>query len=402
MCFQLIELYSACHCLYYQRAVDRCASYGRPGHNVEQRAIYVGYACASHADRKIATDDAVTTESIPPSQAHDEPKPDHSDPDDGGDVISCFEEASVFSANTHASTSATDLGDIQVRSLADALFKDLLHDPVLCHLWPQILRLSKSRTRAKVSIERLLRRYAFDLRQHASTQIERDAARLVRWARLDIAQRLTEAHLLENPNEEPAELFHTTGPHVQLEPEEEVDNFYIDVNELAARVKYESARGVLFETETFETFKSNVKTFVRLKKPSFTRKPWYGGAVAYLGRQIHWFIGSYLEPPLPHSTARVRWTCVSASTRLSIPGSLVTLELTRSSIVATRHSTMSTSPTVGVLLSWKSSWRIILPWGQNFPRVWGWRWWTTADLRMGQLKMPIQPKAFIKQSKKCS
>lgn len=51
MCYQLVELYSACRCLYYQHAVDRCASYGRPGHCVEQRTIYVGYACTRHATR---------------------------------------------------------------------------------------------------------------------------------------------------------------------------------------------------------------------------------------------------------------------------------------------------------------------------------------------------------------
>ncbi|KAG7147145.1 hypothetical protein HYQ46_004043 [Verticillium longisporum] len=45
MCYQLVELYSACRCLYYQHAVDRCAGYGRPGHSIQQRTIFVGYAC---------------------------------------------------------------------------------------------------------------------------------------------------------------------------------------------------------------------------------------------------------------------------------------------------------------------------------------------------------------------
>jgi hypothetical protein len=35
MCYQLFELYSACRCLYYQHAVDRCAAYGRPGHGIQ-------------------------------------------------------------------------------------------------------------------------------------------------------------------------------------------------------------------------------------------------------------------------------------------------------------------------------------------------------------------------------
>ena len=49
MCYQLVELYSACRCLYYQHAVDRCAAYGRPGHGVQRRTILVGYACGEHS-----------------------------------------------------------------------------------------------------------------------------------------------------------------------------------------------------------------------------------------------------------------------------------------------------------------------------------------------------------------
>ncbi|KAK4178316.1 hypothetical protein QBC36DRAFT_182944 [Triangularia setosa] len=48
MCYQLIERYSSCRCLYYQHAIDRCAAYGRVGHTIQQRTILVGYACADH------------------------------------------------------------------------------------------------------------------------------------------------------------------------------------------------------------------------------------------------------------------------------------------------------------------------------------------------------------------
>ncbi|KAK2609443.1 hypothetical protein N8I77_002940 [Diaporthe amygdali] len=49
MCFQVLELYSACRCLYYQHAVDRCPEYGKRGHNINQRKILVGYACFDHS-----------------------------------------------------------------------------------------------------------------------------------------------------------------------------------------------------------------------------------------------------------------------------------------------------------------------------------------------------------------
>ncbi|KAI0436155.1 hypothetical protein F4803DRAFT_248206 [Xylaria telfairii] len=48
MCYQVVEVYAACRCLYYQHTVDRCASYGRPGHGIQKRTIPVGYACSTH------------------------------------------------------------------------------------------------------------------------------------------------------------------------------------------------------------------------------------------------------------------------------------------------------------------------------------------------------------------
>jgi hypothetical protein len=48
MCYQLIERYNLCRCLYYQHAVDKCALNGRLGHNVISRTICVGMACAQH------------------------------------------------------------------------------------------------------------------------------------------------------------------------------------------------------------------------------------------------------------------------------------------------------------------------------------------------------------------
>ncbi|CAJ2503130.1 Uu.00g105240.m01.CDS01 [Anthostomella pinea] len=49
MCYQLLEIYSACRCLYYQHSVDRCAAYGRPGHGVTKKTILVGYQCQEHS-----------------------------------------------------------------------------------------------------------------------------------------------------------------------------------------------------------------------------------------------------------------------------------------------------------------------------------------------------------------
>ena len=55
MCYQVIELYAACRCPYYEHAIDRCASYGR--HAIQRRVILVGYACNDHAQYSSATPD---------------------------------------------------------------------------------------------------------------------------------------------------------------------------------------------------------------------------------------------------------------------------------------------------------------------------------------------------------
>ena len=49
MCYQLIERFSACRCVYYTHAVDRCPHYGQSGHKTTRRVILVGYACIDHA-----------------------------------------------------------------------------------------------------------------------------------------------------------------------------------------------------------------------------------------------------------------------------------------------------------------------------------------------------------------
>ncbi|KAK1975455.1 hypothetical protein LZ30DRAFT_563087, partial [Colletotrichum cereale] len=51
MCYELVELYSACRCLYYQHAIDRCAAHGRVGHSIESRIILVGYVCDAHSQQ---------------------------------------------------------------------------------------------------------------------------------------------------------------------------------------------------------------------------------------------------------------------------------------------------------------------------------------------------------------
>lgn len=69
MCYQLVEIFSACKCLYYQHAVDYCASYGRRGHVITERTILVGYACQMHSMTDVhAEEPSLSSESLLPAR----------------------------------------------------------------------------------------------------------------------------------------------------------------------------------------------------------------------------------------------------------------------------------------------------------------------------------------------
>ncbi|PWY78122.1 hypothetical protein BO94DRAFT_472565 [Aspergillus sclerotioniger CBS 115572] len=51
MCYQLVERFSACRCLYFQHAVDPCEAYGQRGHVVQEKIVLVGYTCTRHSLR---------------------------------------------------------------------------------------------------------------------------------------------------------------------------------------------------------------------------------------------------------------------------------------------------------------------------------------------------------------
>ncbi|KAJ0420406.1 Alpha/Beta hydrolase protein [Aspergillus carlsbadensis] len=52
MCYQLVERYSVCGCLYFQHAIDPCTAYGQRGHQTQEKTVLVGYACPRHSARR--------------------------------------------------------------------------------------------------------------------------------------------------------------------------------------------------------------------------------------------------------------------------------------------------------------------------------------------------------------
>ncbi|KAF2200282.1 hypothetical protein GQ43DRAFT_374239 [Delitschia confertaspora ATCC 74209] len=54
MCYQVVERYSVCRCLYHRHAVDPCSAYGQRSHVVQEKTVLVGYACPNHTSRPVA------------------------------------------------------------------------------------------------------------------------------------------------------------------------------------------------------------------------------------------------------------------------------------------------------------------------------------------------------------
>lgn len=52
MCFQIVERYSVCRCLYHKHSVDPCQRYGQRGHSTTEKTVLVGFACPDHAARR--------------------------------------------------------------------------------------------------------------------------------------------------------------------------------------------------------------------------------------------------------------------------------------------------------------------------------------------------------------
>lgn len=49
MCYIVVERYAACRCLYHEHSVDMCPAHGTRGHTIQEKTVFVGYACENHS-----------------------------------------------------------------------------------------------------------------------------------------------------------------------------------------------------------------------------------------------------------------------------------------------------------------------------------------------------------------
>ncbi|KAH6623433.1 hypothetical protein F5144DRAFT_550976 [Chaetomium tenue] len=374
MCFQLIELYNLCGCLYYQHAVDRCAAYGRRNHEISRRTIRVGYMCKDHGDSAAAHGAPVGFASFEGSKRPEPrrrdgrrltapgggPKGDRSAPTlmqpatlpvatapetyekfkqpnaldlpEGGDFkrVPSDQDDSDSSCDSDGesavsvASSATTIGGDTV----GLLFSKLLYFGDLRFLWPQLIARSATWKRSQRTIERLLRRYSDDLHALAVNEpsnetVTRDeralrirAARFVRRSRTNIAQRLCEAHY---------DFSEQRSAEKDNERSGEQDGGYAPAAEHSDSSPEddslfipEAAEEFLFRTEPILSLQASVKALVRVRAPQTSAF----GAGIWKSSKL-WFENTmtrvWRTELKPENSTRLHWTCLR-------PGALADLQ----------------------------------------------------------------------------
>jgi hypothetical protein len=70
MCYQIVERYAVCQCLYHMHAIDACSSYGHRAHTITVKTILVGYTCPTHASQQTKTPQSAASDSGYSSGSH--------------------------------------------------------------------------------------------------------------------------------------------------------------------------------------------------------------------------------------------------------------------------------------------------------------------------------------------
>ncbi|KAK4202780.1 hypothetical protein QBC40DRAFT_195301 [Triangularia verruculosa] len=353
MCYQLVERYSRCRCLYYQHAVDRCAAHGRVGHPVQRRNIFVGDVCADHDGHETSGAEGTGEHgSSAPSlrgryvvyskqiEQSDDPTPEKSsianstsgfavaphhdlattypgnesgefswietpvqyDWDDSDAESATSDSASIISAPS--TVSSVDPDTVEV------VFHRLLNFQDLKFLWSHTVQLSGSRSKSNHNIARFLQLYAIDLLTLASKtdsslekSVKLDAARYIRKSRRDLAQRITEAHFRALP------VFFVVADN-EITNYEEVGNTDHGFDDSGTedgtfQLVTAVAEAFLFETDPILHLQSNVRVFVNRQCPKVVDQS--------IWQVIHTkasnFVSKLRQEPLAHGKKRITWSC---------------------------------------------------------------------------------------------
>ncbi|KAI1748825.1 hypothetical protein F4782DRAFT_515862 [Xylaria castorea] len=359
MCYQVVEVYSACRCLYYQHAVSRCASYGRQGHSISKRTIPVGaydFACSEHSQ-----DTAQNTAALEPEYPRLNPnkiaqrvvksspalaKDNDSENTQYGpnssasstDSVNIFRPSletrsqtdrlhtnntkiakaeGVLSHHSDSNDSNYSINNRRIVSQAltattadenalEALFRGLLKQNGLCNLWPQIIARPLSRSHARQTIDRFLQRFAEDLECLATKsndaeneelrRIVLSSSRFVKRYRAEIASRICQAY--ETPHGSLNADTNTTDITRILTIEDAPDT---DCDPFTFSV----AEKLIFTTEPILYLEANVCAFIRQQQQKqFSRLAIHLRSFASLTAQV------FRQAPIQAGKRRLNWTCI--------------------------------------------------------------------------------------------
>lgn len=286
MCYQITERYAACHCVYYIHAINPCPSFDRhqPGQGIDKRTIFVGHACSSHSASYGFVDSAKEKEDA-----------------DGGHVSDDDDGASIFSQVSAPSTNLTFPDDVK-QEASDILFQELLNEFSLRHLWPQIVRISQHKDGAIKTIARYLSRFSRDLRAHATSRLNKNAARFVGMSRQTVASRIVECHMSElTPTNKRASVIETKGLPLDGYVEEIEETEDLDTDE--KNIIYDNIQQFIFEGAPFESLLSALRLFASTNTESSSE-------LSYSIRKSFNYLVSkhWKHHKVPHRT-RVSWSC---------------------------------------------------------------------------------------------
>ncbi|KAI0183816.1 hypothetical protein EV127DRAFT_254931 [Xylaria flabelliformis] len=267
MCYQVIEVYSACRCLYYQDAVSRCASYGRPGHEISKRTIPVGFACSEHSQ------------------------------DTTQNTLAKYNGSRYIPYGYNS--------DLDNSTNLEALIRGLLKHNGLYNLWPQIIAGQLSQSDARQTINRFLQRFADDLECLAakandgpgkrSRRVFHSSSRFIRRHRGEIASKICQAHEI---------------PYGLLTADTNTYNTTILATKEAHNTHYypftfSVAEDLIFGTEPVLYLESNICDFIRQQQQK---------KLSRLAVILRTFTSSVAQAvcqtPIPTGKRRLNWTCV--------------------------------------------------------------------------------------------
>lgn len=288
MCYQFVELYSACRCLYYQYAVDRCAEYGRPRHPVQRKEILVGYACSLHGGGY-------------PSAYQEGKQNINYDKTDTDSVVSGLSASTALPIPRESREDAVTL-----------LMRDLLNDAELKYLLPQLVRQSRTQINAQKHISRFLRRFSRDLNHRGTTAPEKQAARFVRQCRAYISRHISEKYSFELSDTAEGSYSLHDGKELTLEhgfgEENENDG------EMETKAVYGDLHPFLLVGPAFESFKGTIMLFVSGPGVADTTgAPSLGPMGKLVMNKCSELIATHHVPLLASHKERIWWTCVCPS-----------------------------------------------------------------------------------------